>query len=357
MIQKKSNPRWERKEPWKFIPRRDLFPDAEIPTYLEQTKPQIQGKEPEKKHNNPVQRAGNHASAPTPLHREKVKKGVRRTPLPENRALIPVKTKGRSTSIQPGFLILLFAGFLILSSRQKALEILDQPQSVQMLKSIGPYLNEKEQNIVYTAAGLMEAMQLIRDVANQNYHNQNQATLLNIPSNPVERKIGAMKAIKPYIHPEKRRQLDRVLNLYESAGKVQRNLVLYKNNRTLAGGKKVSPIESASDFLNVVRPVLSQEQREKADKAMQVMKMVEAMGTADKLSRNEKKVQKKGSIDQKDKRDQANQLSQKDQTKAIMDSFASLLNDEQKESMNMIMKMSQLLSQANQEDETEPGDM
>ena len=39
MIQSKTRPTWEKKEPWKFVPRRDLFPDAELPRqYIESLK-------------------------------------------------------------------------------------------------------------------------------------------------------------------------------------------------------------------------------------------------------------------------------------------------------------------------------
>ena len=44
MIQKKYPATWERREPWRFIPRRDLFPDVEL-------------SEQQKEHQNDKQRA------------------------------------------------------------------------------------------------------------------------------------------------------------------------------------------------------------------------------------------------------------------------------------------------------------
>ena len=258
--------------------------------------------------------------------------------------MTPVKTKGRPSTIQPEFLLMFFALLVIMNTKQSIFGTLNQPQSIQMLKSVGPYLGRKEQSLIYTAAGMMEAMQLIKDVANGNYHNQNQVTLMHIPSNPAQRRIEAMKAVKPYFRPKNRKQLDRVLSLYEGASKVQRNIALYKNNITLAGEQKQSPIESAGEVLKVIHPVLPKEQKVKANKAMQVLKMIEAMGAADKLSRSEKKTNNENRVEKNNMQNETEQAMQNNQIDKIMDSFAPMLNEEQKESMDMIMKMAQLLS-------------
>jgi hypothetical protein len=337
MIQSKTRPTWEKKEPWKFVPRRDLFPDAELPRqYIESLKMDDHRKPPEKRHNTPVHQIQSKAAVHVPVKSGKKSSRSNKSPLPENHPLTPVHTKGRGTerrsAFHPEVLLLLFAGWFLFGSKIKgleALEVYNQPQSIDMLKAIGPYLNEKGQDVVYTAAGVMEAIQLVKGVMNHTYHNQNQVSLMQIPSNPTDRKIGALKAIKPYIHSNNRKQLDWVLNFYDVTNKVQRNLALYQNNRELAGDQKLSPIESAGEFLKVIRPILPQEQKDKADKAVQVMKMIDAMASADIMKQGEKKEKK------------------------IMDSFAPMLNDEQKESMDMIMKMAQLLSQpeeAQQED-------
>lgn len=361
MIQSKIRPTWEKKEPWRFVPRRDLFPDAELPPqYTKSLKSDDRRKQPEKKYNTPVHQIQNKTTVPVTYKSRQDGKRSNQLPLPENHPLTPVHTKGQQTgggfAFQPELLLLLFAGWFLLGSRSKGLGleglgVFNQPQSIEMLKSIGPYLNANEQKIAYTAAGIMEAIQLIKNVMNHTYHNQNQATLMQIPSNPAQRKIEALKAIKPYIHMNNRKQLDRVLNFYESTNKVQRNIALYQNNRALASDQRQSPIESAGEFLKVIRPILPQEQKEKADKAVQVMKMIDVMASADKLTRDEKKEKKKDQAKPRDREVQADQekkYAQNDQMQTIMDSIAPMLNEEQKGSMDMIMKMAQLLSQPEQ---------
>jgi len=289
MIQK-SNPRWERKEPWKFVPRRDLFPDREVHEGINQSKLRIKGKEPLKPWISDLVRT-------------------------------------------PDLLLVLLVTVLLRNSKQVVRKVFDHPQSIQLLKSIGPYLDKKEQNIVYTVAGLMEAAQLINDVANHNYHNQNQITLMNIPSDPAARRIEALKAIKSYINPENRKQLDRFLNFYDGIRKVQHNFAKYRHKLN-----RDTPVQTVSEFLRVIQPILPEEQKIRIDKAMKVMKMIEVMGN--------KEEDKEGKINlTKKEEEKTNERENKKQLEKIMNSFTPMLNEEQKESMNMIMKMAELLSQ------------
>ena len=163
MIQKRSHMAYKRKEPWKFIPRRDLFPDAEPP----------------------YNRAASASTAPAPSNRTTVRQEAKpaypasgrpwKSPLPDPRPLKPVKPGGKPRSIRPEFLLLLFAGGILLRPGLKKREGIYHPRSIQMLKTLGPYLHESEQDIVYSAAGFMEALYLIKDVKNHTYHKRNRA--------------------------------------------------------------------------------------------------------------------------------------------------------------------------------------
>lgn len=367
MIQKKYPATWERKEPWRFIPRRDLFPDVESPLSSEQENrttelPLSQPKNiPERKSNTPVHQLQYSPSSTMDQRSQKpAQKAKKGPPLPIERPMTAVKTKRRTT---PGFLLLLFGGFLLLEfleSRTEGTTILGglrEPQTVQMLKAIGPYLEDQQQDVLYTAAGVMETMHMVKDVMNHTYQNQQRATIMNVPSNPRVRKVEAVKAIRPYIPSDNRRQLNQVLNFYEGADKVHRNLKAFQNNRVLKEGQKTSPLDLATDILSVIRPVLPQEQRDQADKASQIIKMIEVMGAVNKGSRKENKQYALKSGDEKQRAKKLGEESPTDssgQIEKIMDSFAPMLNDEQKESMNMIMQMAQLLSQPEQEDNSNP---
>ena len=326
MIQKRSHMAYKRKEPWKFIPRRDLFPDAEPP----------------------YNRAASASTAPAPSNRTTVRQEAKpvypasgrpwKSPLPDPRPLKPVKPGGKPRSIRPEFLLLLFAGGILLRPGLKKLEGIYHPRSIQMLKTLGPYLHEAEQDIVYSAAGFMEALYLIKDVINHTYHKRNRADLLHVPSDPAARKVEAIKAMKPYLSQDSRKRMDRALSFYENAERFHRNIALYRNSRTLTGDQKVNPFQSISEMLKVIHPILPEEQKEKAEKTMQIMKIIDAAGTAEQLTRKDKKEKKR----------QAEETEKDDQIQKIMDSLTPMLNEEQKESMDVIMKMAQLLSQPEQ---------
>ena len=377
MIQKKYPATWERREPWRFIPRRDLFPDVELPEQQKEhqndkqrakpsTRPMASSeteisisqprKIPERKSNTPVHQLQYSPSSTMNQRSQKpAQKPKKGPPLPVERPMKAVKSKRRAT---PTFLLLLFGGFLLLEfleSRTEGTTILGglrEPQTVQMLKAIGPYLEDQQQDVLYTAAGVMETMHMVKDVMNHTYQNQQRATIMSVPSNPRVRKVEAVKAIRPYIPSDNRRQLNQVLNFYEGADKVHRNLKAFQNNRVLKEGQKISPLELATDILNVIRPVLPQEQRNQAEKATQIIKMIEVMGAVNKGSGKESKQYALKSGNEKPKAKALAEESSTDssgQIEKIMDSFAPMLNDEQKESMSMIMKMAQLLSQPEQE--------
>lgn len=402
MIQKKYPARWERKEPWKFIPRRDLFPDVELSSDSEQVKtankprpsPMDLPEQPNEHQNNQQKtRPGIRPMAPsetelpfsqprtipekksnTPIHQlqrspsstmklgdkkpaKKLKKGL---PLPIDRPMTAVQSKRRAS---PGFLLLLFGGFLLLEfleSQAKGPTTLggsEKHETVQMLKAIGPYLDDPQQDALYTAAGVMETIQMVKDVMNHTYQNQQRATIMNVPPNPRVRKVEAIKAIRPYIPPDNRKQLNQVLNFYEGADKVHRNFKAFQNNQILKEGQKTSLLELVTDILNVIHPVLPQEQRDQAEKASQIIKMIEVMGAVNKGSKKERRQHAQKAEDEKSKAKkikEENPSDSSEQINKIMDSFAPMLNDEQKESMNMIMKMAQLLSQPDQGTNTDP---
>jgi hypothetical protein len=230
---------------------------------------------------------------------------------------------------------------------------IDEKQSIE----IGPYLDDPQQDALYTAAGVMETIQMVKDVMNHTYQNQQRATIMNVPPNPRVRKVEAIKAIRPYIPPDNRKQLNQVLNFYEGADKVHRNFKAFQNSQILKEGQKTSLLELVTDILNVIHPVLPQEQRDQAEKASQIIKMIEVMGAVNKGSKKERRQHAQKAEDEKSKAKkikEENPSDSSEQINKIMDSFAPMLNDEQKESMNMIMKMAQLLSQPDQGTNTDP---
>ena len=53
--------------------------------------------------------------------------------------------------------------------------------------------------------------------------------------------------------------------------------MLHRNNMLLMENKRTNPISSAGDILKIVHPILPKESRKRADKAIQVLNMIELM--------------------------------------------------------------------------------
>lgn len=386
MIQKNYHSAQQKKPPQKFIPRRDLFPDAELPPPSKAATTK----------NTPVRNSSNRNQADNPYGISQPKQmqqvgilpvhtgssgtqGKKSQPLPLQQPLHPVKTSSL-LSINPITLFLLLAGGVLLWPQLKAIKpklasdvqsafknVLDNPQSIQMLRSIGPYLETKEQDAVYTVAGIIEAISTFHGVMNHTYQNKHQNMIMHVPSDPVAKNIEIMKVVKPYIPQSNRKMLSRVIGIYDTAEQLNRNIDIYRNNRSLAGDRKVNTMESIGEIVKVIRPALPKEHREKADKAIQMLKMADVIGTADKISRDVKKEkeasQKKTRDTDREKtaesfREKDGEATDKSAGKAdalqnMMDSFLPMLNDEQKDSMGMIMKMAQLLTQPGDSAETD----
>ena len=343
MIQKRYYPPYQYRPPQKFIPRRDLFPDAVVPQEavipldMEPSKPPTLVSSPQ----SHVQNSNN---VPVNALSKKRYSGDRSP-------MISVKS-GKKRAIPQETLLLVFAGLLLMGPKLKKLGLIGDPRSLDMLLSLGPYLNEKEQDAVYTAAGVLEAFHTINDVMSHTYHNRHKAMSMQVPSSPSARKIEAMKAIKPYIKPDTRQQLDRFVNLYETMNKLRSNITIYRNNRSLSGKDRLSTFESVNEVLKVIKPILPEEHRERADKAVQLFKMAEAISSAEKLSKGApkdksgKRYDRKETVNTVNKDNASDSEDQNEKIQKMMDSLSPMLNDEQKESINMIMKMAQLLSQS-----------
>jgi len=372
----KKNDQWpfKKKEPRKFIPRRDLFPDAVVPPEWELTDNFFSEKN---KPGNVVSIAEHKRKTETyPVNT--LTKEPEISYLSENRPLIPVNSKSVSPHELLTYILILFGAWLLLEfigSRNKSITFLTNPKSIDILKSLGPYLNEKEQKAAYTAAGVLEAAHLMKNVMNDTYRYQHSIENANIASNPGKRALDAIKALKPYINPNDRRYVSQAIDIFERIDKLNRNIMLHRNNMLLMENKRTNPISSAGDILKIVHPILPKESRKRADKAIQVLNIIELMEETEKLNlRNRKKNEKsvfgknieveKQVKDTKDKEDmitdtkseesnEDDKTDQADQIQNIIDSLSPMLNEEQKESMGMILKLAQLLTQSENDTETD----
>ncbi len=342
MPQRRQYPPYKGKQPQRFIPRRDLFPDEEY----------------------------NLPNKPVPV------KPVKREVKSSEKIAIHKKPKAPTLNIPIPLIILIGALVYGLVSKKETKvltedlkdtfdQVIDNPNNVELLRSIGPYLGTKEQNLVYTVVGILDAASIIRDVVNQTYQQKIQAMSRNVPKDPLTKRVEMLKVLKPYIPESNKHVVDRVVKIYDTIDKVNHNLEIYRNNQMLLGDRNTSPIDSINEIAKVVSPLLPDELRDKADKVIRVMKMAETLSQTESVMKKkpDKKLQNKDfdthdgddrtdtfDISDKDNnKDDKDYSGNKEKTDQMINTLKSMVPDEQKDSIDVLMKMAQLLAQPSDE--------
>ena len=351
MIQRINDSAYNRKSPQQFIPRRDLFPDAEPSLSGKSTEdknPSV--RKPANKENGKRSSASEQQAREPSIHTNRIPV-EENEPLPLQQPLKPVKKQSR-TFVPPTTFFLLLIGWLLIWPRMKKARLprtygmesmefafenpLDNPKNIEMLHAICPYLEEQQQDAVYTITGILDALSSIRSTLNHTYPQKIWNSAVNVPSDPDARKIELMKAIKPYVDPDNQRKLDQIMGTYHTVDQLNRNIRNYQNRQSIAGVQNTSPTESFGEILDIIRPILPQEFGDKADQLLQILKIAQTMESTKKESQKEEAGEE----------DTQNREKQKDAENTMMQAPPSTeLTDKQNESMEMMVRMAQLLSQ------------
>ncbi len=361
MIQRINDSTYNRKPPQKFIPRRDLFPDAEPPLSGKSTEDKKPSdRRPAKKESGEGSSTSAQQAREPSIHTNRIPV-EESEPLPLQQPLKPVRKQSRTFIPPTTFFLLLIGWFLLwprmkktrtrwtydMQSMESAFEnLLDNPKNVEMLHAICPFLEEQQQDAVYTITGILDALSSIRSALNHTYPQKIWNSAVYVPSDPDARRIELMKAIKPYVEPNNQRKLDQIIGTCHTVDQLNRSVLDYQNRQSMTDGQKTSPTESFGEILGILRPILPQEFGEKADQLMQILKIAQTMESANKESRKEEKEE-----DTADKEQQTEDTANRKQQTPP----SAPMNDKQKESMEMMVRMAQLLAQTKDSSDTGSG--
>ena len=344
MIQRINDSAYNRKSPQQFIPRRDLFPDAEPSLSGKSTEDKKQSdRKPTKKESGKSSSTSAQQAREPSIHTNRIPV-EESEPLPLQQPLQPVR-KQSQTFIPPiTFFLLLIGGFLLwprvkkartqwtydMESMESAFKsLLDNPKSIEMLHAICPFLEEQQQDAVYPITGILDALSSIRSILSHTRPQKSWNSAVYVPSDPDAKKIELMKAMKPYVDPDNQRKLDQIIGTYNTVDQLNQNIRDYQNRHSMTSGQNTAPAESLGEILSIIRPILPQEFGEKAGQLMQILKIAQTMESANKETKKE----------EKEKEDTTNGKQQTDVPPSAP------MNDKQKESMEMMLRMAQLLAQ------------
>ena len=333
-MQTYGNPPGQQK-PQRFIPRRDLFPEEFPPA-------------------PPPSIAKSSAADRTSAASAQNSEAARHAALQASPAVM-------GSTFSPLLFLFLLMGWMLLKPRilygklsiqgTEPLALLqdaaENPRYQQMLKDAAPYLEQDEQAIAYSLAGAFEIASGIRDLLNRTYHHRCQIQAMGsvIPSDPTAKRIGLLKAVMPHL-PEDQEAVSQVVKAYETADRLYRNMKIFHNNRVLAQGTSDRPIETVLEILNVLHPVLPPETRSQSEKILTILRMAEALKLGPAQASKQTAAKKagsstspKGSTQKKASADEGG-----NQMESMIHSLKSILNEEQQETMDVLMQMAKLLS-------------
>lgn len=240
------------------------------------------------------------------------------------------------------------------------------PETINMLTAISPYLDVPEQEGIYTIVGILEALQILKGLREGSYQAQRMQQIPVLKLENENKSLGIIKALKDYLPETRRPTIDRAIQLSESIKKLSNNLKIYKNNLKIAEKRKPNLIEDLGEIMRVIKPIIPEEQQTKLEKFQKLIQVAQIMDLDEMLKNRELNVSKNspknryaiekeesmgGTTDQNkgsyrypenEKTDIIHPQYKKGKTG---DAHPATTDDEQTQSLEMLLKLIQLLRQ------------
>lgn len=234
--------------------------------------------------------------------------------------------------------------------------IANNPKLIDMLNAICPYLSENEQIPIHTMVGLLKTLDTVRTLQSRTYRIQGLSSQSSLSLR--ERQLGIIRAMKQYIEPEGKENLERFERLLSMTDQMKNSA-----NRIKAlslGKEQNNSSDQMAEMLNIIKPLLPEQQQQTLGKLSRIMKLVEIMDFNEGISQVEsqkasentenripilpEKVPSNGTEEiAQPKESDSGSLSKAQQDK-IINALKPLLSDEQQKSMDKLLEMAQGLA-------------
>lgn len=250
--------------------------------------------------------------------------------------------------------------FSIHDLRNSISQAIYNPETINMLMAASPYLDVPEQEGLYTIIGILEAIQILNGIREGSYQAQRMQQIPVLGLENENRNLGIIKALKDYMPESSRSFIDSAIQLHESIEKLINNIKIYRNNLKIAGNRKPNPIEDLGEIIKVIKPVLPDEQQSKLERLQKVIQIAQVMDLDERIIKNReinanKKDDKDSSVQgQPEKNDITTDATDHDDGKDeypaqketdYSDAQQTASNDGQSQSLEMLIKLIQLLMQ------------
>lgn len=151
------------------------------------------------------------------------------------------------------------------------------PETINMLLAVSPYLDVPEQEGLYTIVGILEAIQILNGIQEGSYQAQRMQQMPVLSLGSENKGLGVIKALKDYMPDSSRPLIDRAIQIHESMEKLLNNMKIYRNNLKIAGNDKPTPIEDLGQIIRVIKPILPDEQQSRLERFQKAIQLVQIM--------------------------------------------------------------------------------
>ncbi|MBM7582147.1 hypothetical protein JOD02_001004 [Caldicoprobacter guelmensis] len=235
------------------------------------------------------------------------------------------------------------------------------PETINMLMAVSPYLDVPEQEGIYTIVGVLEALQILKGLREGSYQAQRMQQIPVLRLENENKTLGIIKTLKDYLPETTRPTIDRAIQLHESIEKLSNNLKIYRNNLKIAGKRNPNPIEDLGEIIKVIKPIIPEEQQRRLEKFQKLIQVAQIMDLDEMLKNREVNISEKEvdkNLPKKHREIEKNSITPsttdqlKDKSKyhehekaGSNDAYQTASTDEQTQLLEMLLRLMQLFKQ------------
>lgn len=250
----------------------------------------------------------------------------------------------------------------------------DSDTILDILSSIYPYLDLEYQDGINFIFALAEVRTILNSLLKGTYHKFSRLDAGIQPSSYQERVIGIIRSLQPYISLENQVLINRILDTFDNTKEFIYRLNRFKQQSLELQSSSKNSLEKVTELIDIIKMLLPSEQHQFLKQISNILRMAETVELARLLNSpennaspdetenkttandNEKAFEnnKEDTIASSDSNVDSNVEADKQpiNLEAISHSFKSMLKPEQAKSLDLIMKMAQLLAQDSTEKES-----
>ncbi|HZJ82976.1 MAG TPA: hypothetical protein VFD57_04110 [Clostridia bacterium] len=285
------------------------------------------------------------------------------------------KQSGRNKEMPPGFtvgqssrgnplpmliLILLILPYIKASQvnaegKNNSLSILMKESNtiLDILSAIHPYLDPEYQNGINIVFGLFETTDLLRSLSESTYEPSHILSSIDGSIDPKKRAIGIIQSLQPYITKDNQVLTNKIIHTTNALETLAKKLKEYRQQDININGSREKGIARLTEIIDTIKILVPPGQQQSFNQIGKILKMVEVLEAVQLLDSSnmldsQNRLESASTPNEEGvviRDDKASSLGKESNpTQNISKTLKSVLKPDQAESVELIMKMAQMLS-------------